>query len=135
VALLVIEGAGAPAAAPALTLPIAHLDKLLHAAAHGWITLLLVWGMALIRRPVSAPRPGRVAALAAGLDSLVGLGIELVQLRLGAPHGRVFDLWDLAANLCGSALAAGLFLAVAVAALRAYTGADSRPETHPPAVS
>jgi len=126
--LLGIEGAGASTAGPWVP-PFPHFDKVMHAAAHGWLTLLLVWGLALLpsvikRWPEPMRRVRNVAVSAFALDAWAGLGVEMIQKWLGAAHGRQFDVWDIVANQSGSGAAALLFLAVALPGLRAYTGAD-----------
>lgn len=129
VVLLVVEGAGSPSSVGPWTPPFRHFDKVLHAAAHGWLTTLLIWGLALLPAiikywPDHQRRMQRLAASAVGFDLLAGLCVELVQKWLGRAHGRQFDTWDIVANQAGSGVAIILFLAVAVPGLRAYTGAD-----------
>lgn len=124
--MLLVEGAGA-AAAREYRPPFTHFDKLLHLAAHAWLTSLLVWGLALLPVPrrLRLRTPARLAAvagLALSIALVAGLGVELAQKWLGAAHGRRFDWWDLAADAAGSLAALALFLAVATVGVRAYTG-------------
>lgn len=129
VTVLVIEGSGPPAAGGPWQPPFAHFDKLLHAVAHFGLTTLLLWGLALLpaciaRWPAPARRLRAIGLSAVGLDSLAGLGVEIAQKWLGRSHGRRFDIWDVLANQAGSGAALVLFIAIAAAALMAYTGAD-----------
>lgn len=117
--LLVLEGSGA-AAQGELPLPaMAHRDKLLHFGAHLWITSLLLWGLALLGSGPARGRVLRALAMALALDLGAGLAIELAQATMGAAHGRVFDLWDVAANAAGALAAGGLFLVMALRLTRA----------------
>lgn len=120
IAVLLIEGTR-PGIAQTPRIP--HFDKLLHVGAHGLVTSLLAWGIALLRPLRSAQRP---ALAALSMDATAGLAVELVQLWLGKDQGRQFDWWDLAANLCGTFVATIAFLYVARAAASAYTG-ENRP--------
>ena len=126
VAMILYEGTR-----PAVRLPgtqaleFAGLDKLMHAAAHFWIASLLVWGLTLLRRPRLFRRRALLAGLLTiGLDGLFGLGVELVQLTIGARHGRQFEWLDLAANMAGTAGALGLWLALVLSSLRARAPTD-----------
>ncbi|MCB9934225.1 MAG: hypothetical protein H6840_00905 [Planctomycetes bacterium] len=104
IAMLLLEGAGAPAEAglPA----VRGLDKLLHFGAHFWVASLLFWGGLLLGRPLDFNRRRKLWTLLVLLaDSAAGLTIELVQLQLGATHGRVFDWKDVSANIAGMAAA------------------------------
>jgi VanZ family protein len=118
VIVLVIEGTRPSSG---LSPRIPHFDKVLHAGAHGFVTLALAAGLALVR-----PRPSLwpTALAAFAIDSAAGVVVEFAQLWLGAQHGRQFDGWDVAANVSGAGAAVILFLYVARAAARAYTGPD-----------
>ncbi|MBK8205485.1 MAG: hypothetical protein IPK87_01705 [Planctomycetes bacterium] len=124
--LLLVEGAGRPMAA-ALTGPdVPHLDKLLHAAAHAWLATLFFLGSYLLGKPrARLPRAAACATLTFALTLLLGTAVELVQAQLGAPHGRVFDLWDIAADALGSGLAILFWLVVVWRVSRLYTGGKS----------
>lgn len=106
IALLLLEGSGAPAEAG---LPrVRGLDKLLHFGAHFWVASLLFWGGLLLARPVDFHRRRTLwTLLVLVLDAGAGIGIELVQRYAGASHGRVFDWKDVIANLAGTACALG----------------------------
>ena len=88
---------------PALAPPaIPHLDKLIHAAAYGLLTLFLArailgsWQASL----------GRAAGAAAAAAPLFGVAQEIVQSFLPP---RTAELGDALANALGAALAAALW--------------------------
>lgn len=116
--VLLAEGARPGGTLPAPRIP--HVDKVLHFCAHGLITSLMVWGLALLR----PARAKRVALVSLVLDTLFGIAVELAQKWLGAAHGRRFDWWDVAANSAGALLACALFLMVAAHVARPYTGPE-----------
>lgn len=114
IGMLLYEGSRAPAdiGLP----PLKGLDKLLHFAAHFWVSVLMFAGLMLLGRPAALRKRTLLAAVAVLLlDGLAGLAVELVQASLG--KGRVFDWKDLAANLAGTAcaLAAGALAALRLA--------------------
>lgn len=113
ISMLLVEGARAPAS---VGLPrFRGADKLLHFAAHFWVSLLMFWGLALQRRPQSTARRLVAAALLVlAVDVTAGIAIEYIQMTLGSSYGRVFDGKDVAANVLGTlaALLGSLFLAL-----------------------
>lgn len=85
---------------PALP-PVAHADKLLHAAAYGVLAGLAAWALAHGRlREVS----GSVALLAWAIAAAYGASDELHQFFV---PGRQSDWRDLAADAAGAAAVAG----------------------------
>jgi hypothetical protein len=107
ICMLLLEGGGAPTQAG---LPrVRGLDKLLHFGAHFWVASLLFWGGLLLGRPLDFKRRRNFwTLLVLVLDAAAGVGIELVQLYVGAAHGRVFDWKDVSANLAGLGCALGV---------------------------
>lgn len=86
-------------------------------AAHFLIHLLLTGVIhRLLRRYWPAISPTRALMLAAGSSLALGLLDELQQFFVG---GREFDLFDIAANACGTATAATLIAAFTTTARRA----------------
>lgn len=102
VALLLYEGASAPAQREVTQLAFVGADKLLHTAAWGWLSLLLTPGLMLLHRLKS----WHAIAIAVAANSLIGIATEVVQLKLGAQHGRHADLGDLTADVAGSIIGA-----------------------------
>ena len=81
--------------------PVAHADKLLHAAAYGVLAGLAAWALAHGRlREVS----GSVALLAWAIAAAYGASDELHQFFV---PGRQSDWRDLAADAAGAAAVAG----------------------------
>lgn len=119
-AALLIEAAGAPAARQLPSLAIPHADKLLHFAAHFFLTLVALMGLLLCGRSSRFATPAAVA-----LSAVIGLVVELLQSGPGAAFGRTFDALDIAANMAGALLAAWLGLAVARRARVAYNAGKS----------
>ncbi|MCC7508559.1 MAG: hypothetical protein IT464_04190 [Planctomycetes bacterium] len=124
--LLLLEGAGRPVAAALSGPGVPHLDKLLHAAAHAWLATLFFMGAYLLGKPPARlPRALTCAVLTFALTMLLGTAVELVQAKLGASHGRVFDMWDIAADALGSGLAILFWLVVVWRVSGLYTGGKS----------
>ncbi|KAI5305908.1 hypothetical protein KEM56_002906 [Ascosphaera pollenicola] len=84
------------AANPAI--PSQNGDKLLHTFDFFLLTLIFYWVLDLTRRRV-------LQFTIVVCPGILGIGSEIVQGLL--PNGRVFDLWDIGANLIGCAAALG----------------------------
>lgn len=85
-----------------LSLSHPGIDKLAHFGLH---FLLVVALYAIVRRHWPRPRAGRILVTVTGVSVLFGLLDEGHQYFIG---GRDFDLFDVAANLCGAASGAAL---------------------------
>ena len=118
IAMLLYEGSGAPAATG---LPrFAGADKLLHFAAHFWVSTLMFWGLAFQRVPVDARKRFVIAALIVlAVDLSGGIAVEFIQSSVGSAHGRVFDGKDVAANALGTVAALLVSLATSIRLTRA----------------
>lgn len=108
IALLVYEGAGTAVQKELLADSFDHADKLLHAAAWCWLSLLLTPALVLLR-----PQRAKLAlAVSVCTNVAVGALIEVVQAGYGAGHGRSADLLDVVADATGACIGALLAYAL-----------------------